>query len=236
MSVMVGFYKNGNNIKEALPYSEQLSSEIERRILFFNLYNYYVDKEMRITKKEILNGKTIYEVFKNKSVSISDNLLLKRRFSNLIEFQKGHLLFNLEDMFLHLVYERIKLVNKDSKVYLYEKTIIINPYDKEVSPTLVIPSYTKVSGESIYQESIISHHLETVLKTLNETQIRQIYLVYPKNLKFKKHITIKLMDKIELAEDEYRVKMIPYSFSFCTRAVKRSCSCTSKQLKGKICQ
>ncbi len=139
-------------------------------------------------------------------------------------------------MFLHLVYERIKLVNKEAKVYLYDKTIIINHYNKEVSPTLVIPSYSKVSGELIYQDSIISHHLKTVLKTLNETQIRRIYLVYPKNLKFKKHITIKLMDKIELAEDEYRVKMIPYSFSFCTRAVKKSCSCTSKKQKGKICQ
>ncbi len=54
MSVMVGFYKNGNSIKEALPYSEQLSTQIERRILFFKLYNYYVDKEMRIDKKEVL--------------------------------------------------------------------------------------------------------------------------------------------------------------------------------------
>jgi len=45
------------------------------------------------------------------------------------------------------------------------------------------------------------------------------------------------MEKTALTEDEYRVKMIPYSFSFCTRAVKKACSCTPKQQKGRTtCQ
>jgi len=217
MSVMVGFEKNGNKIKESLPHNEQLSTKIEKRILFFNLYNYYVEKEMRISKKEMLNGENIYEVFKRKEETFEKNNIFKIRFRNLISFNTGNLFFDLDDMFLHLVYERVKLVNKGSKIYLFDKTIIINPPDKNISPTLLIPSYRKVNISEITKEPIVNHHLKTVIKTLKETQIRQIYLVYPKHPKFKKHIELKLMDEIPLSENEYRVKVIPYSFSFCTK-------------------
>lgn len=124
---------------------------------------------MRITKEEMINGKSIYEVFQQKVNSISEYTIIKQRFINMTEFRNGTIFFNLDDMFLHLVYEK---------------------------------------------ESIVSHHLKTVLKTLEETQIRQIYLVYPKHDKFKKHIQIKLAEETKLAEDEYQVKIIPYSFSF----------------------
>ncbi|MEA3330643.1 MAG: hypothetical protein U9Q29_03005 [Campylobacterota bacterium] len=134
-------------------------------------------------------------------------------------------------MFLHLVYERVKLVNKNAKVYLYDNSIIIKEKEMGVSPTLLIPSYEKVSGATLYEDEIVAHHLKTVLKTLKETQIRQIYLVYPKHDKFKKHIQLKLLDKIPLAEDEYRVKVIPYSFSFCTRTAEKCRSMRNKQLK-----
>lgn len=225
MSEMVGFRKHGNIIQEFLPKNEQLKTQEEKRILFFNLYNYYVDKDMRITKQEMIDGKSIYEVFKKKVNSISENTITKQRFINMIEFTNGTTFFNLDDMFLHLVYERIKLVNKNSKIYLYDKTIIVIDKNKNISPTLLIPSYRKVTNKSIYEkESIVSHHLKTVLKTLEETQIRQIYLVYPKHDEFKKHIQIKLTEKTKLAEDKYQVKIIPYSFSFCTRTANKLCN------------
>ena len=236
---MVGFVKNRQKITEYLPKSEQLSTQVEKRILFFNLYNYYVEKEMRVTKKEMLSGENIYEVFKNKITSLQKGSRVEQRFSNLIEFNSGELLFNLDDMFLHLVYERIKLVNKNSKVYLLDKNIVIHNNEEGVSPTLIIPSYEKVSGATLYEDEIIAHHLKTVLKTLKETQIRQIYLVYPKHDKFKKHIQLKLLDKIPLSEDEYRVKVIPYSFSFCIRTARKCYSITNKQItkqKEKQCQ
>ena len=34
MSALIGFQKNGDKIREILPQSEQLSTELERRILF----------------------------------------------------------------------------------------------------------------------------------------------------------------------------------------------------------
>lgn len=220
----VGFIKNGDTIQEYLPKNGQLTSEVEKRIIFFNLYNYYVEKEMRLTKTEMLQGENIYMVFKNKINSLTKNSKLEKRFKNLIEFNNGELLFDLDDMFLHLVYERAKLVNKNSKIQLFENTIIIKGNSEEASSTLLIPSYAQIDKNEIYNDNLIINHLEIVLKTLKETQIRQIYLVYPKHNEFKKHIQLKLMDKISLSEDEYRVKVIPYSFSFCTRTMAKRCS------------
>ncbi|NKQ41239.1 MAG: hypothetical protein HF962_06690 [Sulfurovum sp.] len=145
---------------------------------------------------------------------------LKKLISAIYGSGSPRLLCDLDDMFLHLVYERAKLVNKKNEVLLLDKTIIIKDYRKDVSSTLLIPAYAKVNKEKIYCDPTIEEHLKTVLSTLKETKIRQIYLVYPKNLGFKRHIEIKLLDKIPLGEKEYRVKMIPYSFSFCTKKQK----------------
>ena len=69
---MVGFKLNSQKkVIEFLPKNEQLNSENKRRAIFFNLYNYYVEKEMRLTKSEIKNGANIYEVFQNKIASLS---------------------------------------------------------------------------------------------------------------------------------------------------------------------
>jgi hypothetical protein len=149
-----------------------------------------------------------------------------KRASELIGLLYGsgecRLLCDLDDMFLHLVYERAKLVNRQNKVYLYDHTIVIEDRREEVSATLLIPSYTKIDKQNIYDDPVIAAHMQTVLAALKETQIRQIYLVYPKHDKFKKYFTIKLMGEVPLKEDEYRVKVIPYSFSFCTRKQKKT--------------
>jgi len=132
------------------------------------------------------------------------------------------LLCDLDDMFLHLVYERAKLVNRKNKVLLFEKSIVIQDHRDNVSSTLLIPTYKKIDKNRIYDDPIISNHMQTVVNTLKETEIRQIYLVYPKHPEFKKYLTIKLLGEVPLKEDEYRVKVIPYSFSFCTRKQKKT--------------
>ncbi len=132
------------------------------------------------------------------------------------------LLCDLDDMFLHLVYERAKLVNRKNKVLLFDKSIVIQDHRENVSSTLLIPTYKKIDKKRIYDDPVISSHMQTVVNTLKETAIRQIYLVYPKHPEFKKYLTIKLLGEVPLKEDEYRVKVIPYSFSFCTRKQKKT--------------
>lgn len=158
---------------------------------------------------------------KNRPINPNVSLIQVAKLIDLVyNHNECKLLCDRDDMFLHLVYERAKLVNKNKKVLLYDKSILIQDERKDVSPTLLIPAYTQIDKNNLYHEPIVRHHMKTVLSTLKETQVRQIFLVYPKHPEFKKHVSIKLLDKILLHEDEYRVKVIPYSFSFCTKKQK----------------
>lgn len=217
MMSRVGFIKNGEEIQEYLPKNGQLTADVEKRVIFFNLYNYYVEQEMRLSRKEMLQGENIYTIFKNKIDSLPNDSKLEKKFKNLIDGNNGELLFDLDDMFLQLVYKRAKLVNKNAKVHLFDKTIIIKENRVGGNSILLLPSYINLDKDHIYNNTVIEKHIKMVKKILNETEIRQVFLVYPKDDKFKKHITIKLNNQVALAEDEYRVKIIPYSFSFCTR-------------------
>jgi hypothetical protein len=251
----VGFITNNQNRAiEFLPQNEQFSSPKEKREIFFNLYNYYVEKERRLTREEMHNGANIYEVFKNKitalesgacctltplnvtsfdmttnysirgynrSSTLEKSLNLRKKFINLIDFHGNkEVLFDLDDMFLHLVYERAKKVNPNSEVLLFEKSIVIKDPREEVSSTMLIPSYMKLERESIMSDPTIKSQMDEACRTVNETEIKQVFLVYPKHPKFEKHISVDLHNKVKLRDEEYRVKMIPYSFSFCTKKQK----------------
>lgn len=259
----VGFEQKSNGqIKEYLPYSEQLSSDREKRIMFFHLFNAYVGEEMHFTKKEMLQGDNIYEVFRNKiekmlfapcilpgkppvkirsisgKFSKSVNLFSRGGYKkvihpsvsvgeavkwiDIIKGEEGYrFLADMDDMFLHLVYERAKIVNRENKVLLYDKSILIQNHREEVSDTLLIPTYHMIDKDNLTNEPTVYKHMQTVLKTLNQTEIRQIYLVYPKHTMFKKHINVRMPHQVSLDEEEYNVKVIPYSFSFCTRQQNR---------------
>jgi len=215
---MVGFTLNKKGkVLEHLPQNEQFSTPKEKRSIFFNLYNYYVEKEMRLTKDEMQNGENIYKVFQNKIESLKDKPL-REKFMHLIgSGDHAKLLFDLDDMFLHLVYERAKKVNPKADLLLFENSIVIKDHRDDVSSTLLIPSYMKLDRVNIMSDPRVKKQMDEACRTLNETEIKQVFLVYPKHPKFMKHISVDLNNKVKLRDEEYRVKMIPYSFSFCTK-------------------
>jgi len=238
---MVGFsQKSDESIVEYLPHNEQFSTIEDQRAIFFSLYNHYVENDMKLSKKEIKNGGNIYEVFVNKiesltcctyehshypnmqlrsnSKSFVHSVKLHKKFSQLIDLQGStKLFFDLNDMFVHLVYERAKKVNPEAEVALLEKSVLISYPNNESSTSLLIPSYIKLNSEEIQRDNYIRGQIDEVCKTLKESKIKNIYLVYPKHPKFTKHIQLDLSHKIGLFKEEYKVKMIPYSFSFCTK-------------------
>jgi hypothetical protein len=243
---IVGFSKNSDeSIVEYLPYNEQFSTIEDQRSIFFSLYNHYIESDMRLSKKEIKNGENIYEVFLNKITNLAcctymnphypnmklrcnsqpliNSLMLQSKFKQLIDLKgKTKLLFDLNDMFLHLVYERAKKVNPEAKVTLLEKSVLISYQSSETSSSLLIPSYMKLNSDAMQNDNYVQGQIDEVCKTLKETEIKNVYLVYPKHPKFTKHIQLDLSHKIGLFKEEYKVKMIPYSFSFCTKKQKKS--------------
>lgn len=132
-------------------------------------------------------------------------------------FKNGQvqMLFNLDDVFSNLVYERIKKVNRDKKVTYLSKGISILGLNGDETSTFVIPSF------SAFDTKKMQIHKEMLLakEELKGKKHNQIYFVYPKSDDFKKHIELKLPE-LAMSEDEYKVKLIPYSFSFCIKNIK----------------
>jgi hypothetical protein len=228
----VGFVKRGDFVIEHLPKNEQLSTQNEKRMMFFNLYNYYVEKDMRLSNKEIQNGANIYNIFENKISSLITGSQVQLKFTQLIDLNSHELLFDMNDMFLHLVYERIKLVNKHNRVVLLDESIMIYDDADMASSTLVVPNYIEIDTQGVKRgDARVSEDLKKAKEILGDSDIKQIYLVYPKHNGFTKHITVNFSDKTTTLDSEYRVKIIPYSFSFCTRALDKKCSKNKKKEK-----
>ncbi len=251
---LLGFMqKEDGKVIEYLPLSSQMTNLYKRRALFFNMYNFYMEKDLRFTKCEYLGCKDIKSVFTTKidhlleQTSCADK---KKKFQldiastkiihayqngetvitakkpklkvakliNLIYSQGAcSLMLDLDDMFLNLVYERIKKVNRESRVVLGEKEIIIYDRNPNASPTLVIPFYKSIQKSNMKNDVTVTENINRAMEYLRADEIRQIFLVFPKSDQFSKHLDLKFHNDIKLEEDEYRVKMIPYSFSFCIR-------------------
>jgi len=207
----VGYIKEGDKVVEYLPYNEQYSKK-NRRLVFFKLYKYYVEKDMQLSSEDMNNGKNIYEVFQNKlkDKDISSNL--KRFICN----SQDTMLFDIDDMFFHLVYERAKKANPNAQIKMVNNAIIIRDKKSNTTPTMLYVSYSNVDKKTFSSNSILQKQINDSAKMINETDIKQVYLVYPKHSDFTKHIKINLLEKVKYEFDEYRVKLVPYSFSFCT--------------------
>ena len=259
---LIGFTKhNDGTYKEYLPYNEQLSSDVHKRAIFFNMFNMYLDKELRFTKQEIALNASLEQTFRHKIHALIDiscikkyvparnitldmtssllihayflrrnihfplpkkPLMLVGKVISLIYKPSGlSLMLDLDDMFLHLVYERIKRVNRYADVYLNEKSILIKDKREHVPNSLIIPSYRKLDKERLYSDEDFIIQMNSVEHTINKGEISQVFLVYPKHPNFKKHINIKLPYQTKLTEDEYKVKVMPYSFSFCAKKTKK---------------
>jgi|GEM_PF-979785 hypothetical protein len=92
-------------------------------------------------------------------------------------------------------------------------------YDREIIQERgfidVIPAaQTKVRLLSYWQmfrpsHTSINEHIAEAVQCIKETSLRQIYIVYPKNREFKKHINVKVPGLESCGE--YRIKIVPYS-------------------------
>ena len=69
----VGFMQDTKGrVIEYLPHSNQMKNLQQRRILFFNMYNFYVEKDLQFKKSEYLDSKDIMSVFTKKIDSLLD--------------------------------------------------------------------------------------------------------------------------------------------------------------------
>lgn len=185
-------------------------------------YTIYSGGKLQI---DISTSLLIYAYFTHKSISFplrKKPFMIVGKLIELIYAKEGlSLLMDVEDMFLHLVYERLKKVNKYADILLYEKHIVIKDKRAHVADSLIIPQYKKLDNENLYNDVDFVAQMNIVQKRLNDGEIQQIYLVYPKHPRFRKHIKIKLPYQTKYDADKYMIKVTPYSFSFCDKSSRK---------------
>lgn len=105
-------------------------------------------------------------------------------------------------LFHEFVLKKIKKLHSDKNVFDLGDSICIK--SKEIYGIKIYTSWKNI----IVDNPDIKDELDSAIKSIKKKEFYQIYLAYPKNEKFKKHIPI-YVD--ELKNENYQIKAIPYS-------------------------
>ena len=221
--------KSQFNLKNTNMYEYDLLSIFEDKILsFFQFYKLRPEKTQKITKLYIDESLVFNQYFKQ-SKNLKMRYLTKSSYFNpkfklMLEYEHPaidliQLIFNgkevemmldLNEIFARTVFNRIKK-EKDKKVTYDSPYIHI---DQHGIKTRLYPKWKHVDTENIKQREA---DINDAFKELNNDEINQYYLVYPKRDKFKQHMIIKD------GNSKKELKMIPYSFTFCNKKEKKRC-------------
>lgn len=116
---------------------------------------------------------------------------------------KIEMMLDLNELFTQTVFKRIK--PQEGSVVTRDESFIHISSGGQV--TRLHPRWKRMNSDSL---SLRRNHIDTAFDELKREEIDAYYLVYPKMDDFTRHILIK-------NSDENPVKIIPYSFTFCTK-------------------
>lgn len=112
----------------------------------------------------------------------------------------------LSDQFFNFVYTKISKKKANRFVEKDHYSIDIIPVSHE--PIKIIPIFKDMDKDNL----VLHKEIEIASKIIQNSEIKCIYFVYPKNKKFDKHIEVKVTS-LENACCEYVIKVIPYSLN-----------------------
>jgi len=111
---------------------------------------------------------------------------------------------NINQNFYEFVYSKIAQKQANRFVQKNGSSIDIIPHQH---PRIkVIPICQNMDKEDI----CIDNEVAQAIDIIESTEFKYVYFVYPRNDKFDKHIQIKI-PQLENRNEEYMVKLIPYS-------------------------
>ena len=113
---------------------------------------------------------------------------------------------NPKENFFEYVYNNIAQKKANRFVEKNENSIDIIP---ERHPSIRVIPICQEMGKG---ELNIDNEMQQAVEIISSSEIKYVYFVYPRNDKFDKHIQVKIPE-LEKDENEYMVKLIPYSLS-----------------------
>ena len=110
----------------------------------------------------------------------------------------------LNDQFFNFVFTKIS--NKRANRFVEKDAFSIDIIPVSHAPIKIIPIFKDMDKDNL----ALQKEIDIACKIIENSDIRCIYFVYPKNKNFDKHIEVKV-PKLENACSEYLIKIIPYS-------------------------
>ncbi len=112
---------------------------------------------------------------------------------------------NNYELFSHHIYSRVKKQNPDRSIDKKDDFIVINGEESEDSLHL----YPRWRDVGVSVQSDVCEDVNFAINLLETKQCKHIYLLFPKNEHFRKHIPIKI-PHLEAQGLEYTLKLVPY--------------------------
>jgi hypothetical protein len=112
---------------------------------------------------------------------------------------------NSYELFSQHIYNRVKKQNPDKSIDQKADYIIIN--DKEGDESLYLYPRWRDIGLSIKTD--VCEDVNFAIGLIESKQCKHIYLLFPKNEHFRKHIPIKI-PHLEAQGIDYSLKLVPY--------------------------
>lgn len=123
---------------------------------------------------------------------------------NCFEGMKFTIKFDADDMFSQFVFNKVKRRNRDKKTSRCDNCIDI--VSTSQTTTKIFTYWEFLNKDNLD----INHAVNLAVDTIKKSDFNQIYLVYPKNKNFDKHIQVR-SHELEACSKVYDIKVIPYS-------------------------
>lgn len=111
---------------------------------------------------------------------------------------------SLSEQFFNFVFT--KITNKQANRFVEKDHYSIDIIPVSHEPIKIIPIFKDMDKSKLS----LDKEIEIACKIIQNSEIKCIYFVYPKNKNFDKHIEVKV-PRLESTCSEYIIKIIPYS-------------------------
>lgn len=156
-----------------------------------------------INSTKIINNYLKKEQNSQFLVATSSLLPVARLISICYVKKSFELLIDKNLLFHEFVLQRVKNLHGRKNVIDFGDSIILNT--KSSNKIKIYTSWKDIEMKNLN----IKNELKNAIKSIKDENFQQVYLAFPKNEEFTKHISV-YVD--ELKNFEYRIKAIPYSF------------------------
>ncbi len=155
-----------------------------------------------------------------KSFSVSPIFSVKRNISKadtlfrIIGKDKVTFMLDSQYVFEEFIVGKLNKIHKEEEIFQYKNSIDLIVENNE--KIKILPYWQMIQPDKYNNE-----HISKAVECIKNSSFKQVFLVYPKNRNFTKHIEVKVSELD--ACGEYRIKLIPYSLRSILRKRTKIC-------------